>query len=264
MNQFGITHWSQPLPLAELAQVMKPYGFTGIALQFGDDYKENSVFDPAVRAEALRVKETYGIEFPSMGINIFCNINACDPESFDLACGILADAVYAAKETGVPILQVPAFFKSRIHNAEDLANTAAVFRAACIAAKPYDVMITSENALTVAENEAFVKAVGCENFGLYFDTQNPVSFAGYNATEQVAPLLPYIAQIHVKDCNDEGPTLLGKGNTGFFETMAEFKKGGYDAWMVSETSYNKLLLQPDATLESLLMQDAKTITDLIG
>ncbi|MFI3169824.1 MAG: TIM barrel protein [Faecalibacterium sp.] len=259
MNKIGITQWMQPLPLAELAPLAKEHGFTGIGLPFNADYKENSVFCPAVREQALDLQRQYGMSYPSMGMNIFCEVRLCVPENFDLACAILADAVSAAKATGVPILQVPAFYASRIYTAEDLANTAAVFRAACLAAQADDVMITSENALTTEENLQLVKAVNCHNFALYFDTQNPVSFAGYNATEQVAPLLPYIAQLHLKDGDDSGASLLGKGNTDFFKTAAAFKAGGYEGWMLSETNYNQLLKESGQSLEALLAADAATI-----
>ncbi len=262
MRNIGITQWMQPLPLAEFAPLAKAHGFVGIGLQFNADYHENSVFHPEVRAEALALQAEHGISYPSMGVNIFCEVSICAPENFTLACDILSDAVAAAKSVGVPILQVPAFYASRIHTADDLQNTASVFRAACIAAREKGVMITSENALTTEENETLIKAVNCENFALYFDTANPASFAGYNATEQVAPLLPYIAQLHLKDCNDDGATLLGKGNTGFFETMAAFQRGGYQEWMLCETNYNQLMKTTGASLDDLLAADAKTIAAL--
>ncbi len=262
MKKIGITQWMQPLPLADLVPLVKRYGFEGIGLHFNADYKENSVFAPAVRQEALQLQAMYGMSYPSMGVNIFCEVNICAPENFAQACEILADAVTAATSVGAPILQVPAFYASRIHTEADLQQTAAVFRAACCAAQDQNIMITSENALTVEENETLVKTVNCENFALYFDTENPVTFAGYNATAQVAPLLPYIAQVHLKDADETGASLLGKGNTGFFETVAAFQTGGYDGWMLSETNYNQLLNQTGLPLEALLAEDAKTIASL--
>ncbi len=262
MQKIGITQWMQPLALEPLAALITKYGINGVGLSFNQDYKENSVFSPEIRAEALRVQKIYHLEYPSMGINIFCQISLCNPDNFDLALGILADAVYAAKETGVPLLQVPAFYESRIHTQQDLENTAAVFRAACIAAQPYDIMISSENALTTEQNEQLVKMVNCENFALYFDTANPASFAGLNATEQVAPLLPCIAQLHLKDSDATGATLLGAGNTNFHATMAAFKKGGYQDWMLCETNYNQLMQRTGLSLEVLLAEDVKTIARL--
>ncbi len=262
MNRIGVTQWMQPLPLAQLIPLVVKHGFTGVGLQFNADYKENSVFAPEVRDEAKALQAEYGIAYPSMGVNIFCEVSLCAPENFELACAIFADAVKAAHAMGVPILQVPAFYASRIHTADDLAHTAAVFRAACLAAQPYDVMITSENALTTEENLQLVKAVNCENFALYFDTQNPAGFAGLNATEQVAPLLPYIAQLHLKDGTAAGGELLGQGDCGFFATMAEFKKGGYDGWMLCETAYNQIMQRTGQSLEDLLMADAKIIAAL--
>ncbi len=262
MNKIGITQWMQPLPLAQLAATITKYGYTGIGLQFNQDYKENSVFVPSIRAEALELKKIYNLDYPSMGVNIFCQVSLCAPEQFDLACNILADAVYAAKETGVPLLQVPAFYASRIHTEEELQNTAKVFRTACQAAQNYDVMISSENALTTEQNRTLVKLVNCENFALYFDTDNPFRFAGYNGTEQVAPLLPCITQVHLKDADNLGATLLGQGNSGFLDTVAEFKRGGFDGWYLSETNYNQIMQRTGMQLDLLLAEDAKTITSL--
>lgn len=262
MNQIGITQWMQPLPLAQLVPLAKQHGFVGVGLQFNGDYKENSVFVPAMRDEALALQAEHGTAYPSMGVNIFCEVSLCAPENFGKACAILADAVSAAQSVGVPMLQVPAFYASRIHSADDLANTAKVFRAACLAAQDAGVMITSENALTTEENLQLVKAVDCENFALYFDTQNPWNFAGLDGTAQVAPLLPHIAQLHLKDGTAEGGTLLGQGDSGFFATMAEFKQGGYTGWMLCETAYNQIMQRTGKSLDALLAADAATIAAL--
>ncbi len=262
MNKIGMTQWMQPLPLAQLVPLAVQHGFVGIGLQFNADYAENSAFAPEIAAEARALQKEYGVAYPSMGANIFCAVSLCAPENFDKACAILADAVHAAQSVGVPMLQVPAFYASRIYTADDLANTAKVFRAACLAAKGSGVKITSENALTTEENLQLVKAVGCENFGLYFDTQNPWNFAGLDGTAQVAPLLPHIAQLHLKDGTAEGGTLLGQGDSGFFATMAEFKKGGYTGWMLCETNYNQIMENTGQSLDALLAADAATIAAL--
>ena len=80
-----------------------------------------------------------------------------------------------------------------------------------------------------------------ENFKLLFDTQNCFMLRdGENAAAQYDALEQYVGEIHVKDCDASGsPVPLGRGVTGFPETLEHIRKSGFSGRITLENDYRE-------------------------
>jgi sugar phosphate isomerase/epimerase len=78
---------------------------------------------------------------------------------------------------------------------------------------------------------------------IYFDTQNYYLHEKANVAAMVEPLISHICEVHVKDGRESdiepSGALLGKGDSGFFDTMDELRKWGYSGWLISENFYDR-------------------------
>jgi sugar phosphate isomerase/epimerase len=103
---------------------------------------------------------------------------------------------------------------------------------------------------------------------IYFDTQNYYLHEKANVAAMVEPLISHICEVHVKDGRESdiepSGALLGKGDSGFFDTMDELRKWGYSGWLISENFYDrgpigKLCDDPKA----LMLKDYQGLEDIV-
>jgi sugar phosphate isomerase/epimerase len=88
-----------------------------------------------------------------------------------------------------------------------------------------------------------INEVGNPNVKVYFDTQNYYLHEKVDVAAMVEPLISHICEVHVKDGYEAdlepSGALLGKGDSGFFDTIAELRRCGYSGWLISENFYDR-------------------------
>ena len=104
------------------------------------------------------------------------------------------------------------------------------------------VTVTLESIFSATELRRLIDWIDSPNFGIYYDTQNPVTYAGIHVPDDIRAIGPgKIAQIHVKDGvgSIQGSVNLGMGETDFFATAEAIREIGYDGWIVLENYYSR-------------------------
>ena len=84
--------------------------------------------------------------------------------------------------------------------------------------------------------------------------------SGLDATAMLETLLPTICEIHIKDGIDNGKsTLLGEGNSGFFDSLRVLQQHNYSGWLLLENSYGKMAQERGVEARALMETDIDTV-----
>jgi sugar phosphate isomerase/epimerase len=267
--KFGICEWSLPLTGPDNCKIVSEVGLDGLSLDAGTYELNYPLSNRRIQDNYLSSKERWNIEFPSIAINDLCNFNLCaDKESQDRKVAMLAvkKSLDSAHYMGIPVIFIPSFLASDIKDEKDFMATVGFIKEACEYAKGSGVTVCSENILTAEENQRILDLVGENNCRIYFDTQNPHSFHGYNPAGMIRKLGKLIVESHVKD----GPkgqmsaSLLGQGESSFEESIKAFADIGYSGWLVLENYYfrNPLSLQSSDPFD-LMEKDARYLKSIV-
>ena len=173
------------------------------------------------------------------------------PEAEATISHIFSEAVIAAKELQIPVIQVPNFNENAITGPSHLEVMAERFRALCDQAGV--ITVGTENTLSAKDNKALLRMVNRENFRVYFDTENPAGFGFGESPELLKALEGMICQIHIKDGDEKrmSRTPLGRGHGRFAECAEVIMHSGYSGWIILENEFkaygrdNDILLKED-------------------
>ncbi|TFG72317.1 MAG: sugar phosphate isomerase/epimerase [Anaerolineales bacterium] len=260
-TRIGICQWSIPVQNAEESlSFAAKLGLEGIEPDLGS-YEQDFPLSRKEEQNKYKIwRENLGIIYPSLAINALCQYGMSDSGSKKIAELAIAKAVETAAVLDIPIVQLPSFVKGDIVSGEDFQNTVACLRYACKCAEGINVIIGSENALTAEDQLAMIEAVNSKHFKIYFDTRNLFSMKGYDSVRIMEILLPHICEIHIKDGIDNGAsTLLGKGNSGFFDAMRLLSAYNYTGWLLLENNYAAMSKEIQIPAEALLREDIDTV-----
>jgi sugar phosphate isomerase/epimerase len=167
------------------------------------------------------------------------------------------------------MVMVQSFKASALETEQDLERAVNVIRQASdYALEKGGITIGLENLLSVERLLGLIEAVGNPNVKIYFDTQNYYLDHKADVAAMVAPLLPHICEVHVKDGYraDMEPSgaLLGQGDSGFFDTIAELRKGGYEGWLISENFYDRgPVAKLDDDPKALMAKDYQVLKNIL-
>ena len=133
---------------------------------------------------------------------------------------------------GIPMVMVQSFKASELETEQDFKRAVNVIRQASDhALDKGQFTIGLENLLSVENLLRVINEVGNPNVKVYFDTQNYYLHEKADVAAMVEPLISHICEVHVKDgyASDIEPSgaLLGEGDSGFFDTIAELRKCEY-------------------------------------
>ena len=209
------------LILAPLFGLLSTMIVTG-RMSFFSDALGHSVFTGI----AVNLTDFYAMTAP---------LGSSDREMVEYA---LRTAVDAAQYLGAPLIHVPPLhaLKSEVRTDEGLKNTA-------------------EMQLRQFE------LVDRENYGIYFDTQNPHALNGLDAPSLIEPIFNHIPEFHIKDGFDQISThLIGEGSCDPFRSLAEFDRLGYTGWIILENYFWRVpLCQRGDDPYALLRRDLDTV-----
>lgn len=243
----GICEWALPTPLRGpvCCRVLKDFGLDAVELEFGTVEENFPLCNDYIIDLYKEEQAKYGTVFTGVAVNLtdFYDMSAplgtADREMVEYA---LRTAVDTAHKIGAPLIHVPTLhgLKSEVAvgDEEGMANTSECLQRICDYAKGKDVVVCSENDFTTEQQLTQIRQVDRDNFGIYFDTQNPHALAGLYTPDLVRPIFDRIQEFHVKDGFDVISThTIGEGDCDPFKTLEVFDEMGYTGWIVLENYF---------------------------
>ena len=252
--QFGICEWCFPPVGPSVCRLAAEYGLDGVALDFGNLREGLRLADPRIRRWYAEESRKTGVSFCALALNVlssFDMIHKGAPETETAIRQICDEAVTAAGELHIPVIQVPNFNENAMTERAHMEIMAERFRGLCDRAG--EIIVGTENTLSAGKNKELLRMVDRKNFQVYFDTENPAGFGFGDSPEMLKSLEGLICQIHVKDGNGKqmSMTPLGTGNGRFPECADIVMHSDYCGWIILENEFkaygrdNHTLLQND-------------------
>lgn len=245
--QLGITEWSLPVEGPYGCKIAADVGFEGIQLDIGSHERNFPKTRRCVQDAYLEAADKFGIQYTSIACNELDNFDMVAQKGFperDIAFKTIISAIDAAAAMEIPNVMVQSFKASALETGQDFERAVNVIRRASeYALAQGEITLGLENLLSVENLLRLINDVGQPNVKIYFDTQNYYLSEKADVAAMVEPLIPHICEVHVKDGyqSDMEPSgaLLGEGDSGFFDTIAELRKCGYSGWLISENFYDR-------------------------
>lgn len=267
--KLGVCDWGLPGAGLYAIKIAHDLGLDAISLRMGLYENDYPILNPSMQHYYIEESKQYEIEFAAIALNDFDNISLHAPKEtkeYDMIWDVLPRAVEAAKNMKIPVIQVPAFNKSAIKTREEMERAAVLFRYLCDQAKEAGMKVASENTMQPAAFKELHTMVDRDNFYLYYDSQNYPLYAGLTAIEVLEELYPYMCdQIHVKDGNGElSASILGTGNTGFFDTMQWLSDHEYTGYILIENYYDQLPMRNLGDPFELVKKDVEILKDTVS
>ncbi len=249
--KIGACDWGLPGAGLYATAIAASVGLEALSLRIGLYENDYPLTQPDMQKIYLEEQQRYGIEYCAIALNDFDNIPMHarkGTREYDIVWELLRRAVVTARVLGVRMIQVPGFGESEVKSEEDMVHSAAAFRYLCDAAGEYGISVASENLMNPQEFRTFYECVERKNFYLYYDSQNYHLFRGYSQIDILNALYPYMCdQLHVKDgLNAMSGMILGKGDSGFDETMKWLGRHDYTGYILLENYYDQLPLRLSA------------------
>lgn len=266
----GACDWGLPGAGLYAVQIAAAAGLEALSLKIGLYENDYPLTQPEMQAIYLSEQQRYGIEYCAIALNDFDNIPMHarkDTKEYEIVWNLLKRAVATAKALGAAIIQVPGFAASEVKTEEDLLHSVRAFQYLCDTAGEYGIAVASENLMTPDEFKHMTQMVDRKNFHLYFDSQNYHLFRNLDTLDILEQLYPYMCnQIHVKDgLNAMSGSLLGTGDSGFFDTMSWLEDHDYTGYILLENYYDQLPIRTQAENPyDLLREDIRILKDSIS
>lgn len=245
--KLGITEWSLPVEGPYGCKIAADVGFEGIQLDIGSYERNFPKTRRCVQEAYLEAADKFGIQYTAIACNELDNFDMVAQKGFTeraIAFATITSAIDAAAAMGIPMVMVQSFKASALETDQDLERAVKVIRQVSdYALDKGQIIIGLENLLSVENLLRLIDEVGNPNVKIYFDTQNYYLDEKADVAAMVEPLISHICEVHVKDgyASDIEPSgaLLGKGDSGFFDTIAELRRCGYSGWLISENFYDR-------------------------
>jgi sugar phosphate isomerase/epimerase len=245
--KLGIKEWALPVEGPWGCKIAAEIGFEGIQLDVGSYQRNFSKTKRCVQDAYLEAAAKYGIQYTSIDCNELDAYNMVAPKGFTeraIAFKTIIAAIDAAAAMKIPNVMVQSFKASALETEQDIERAIKVLRQISdYALEKGDITIGLENLLSVEDLLRVIDEVGNPNVKIYFDTQNYYLDSKVNVAAMVESLISHICQVHVKDGYEAdiepSGALLGQGDTGFFDTIAELRRCGYSGWLISENFYDR-------------------------
>ena len=241
----GICEWALPTPLRGpyLCRVLKDFGLDAVELELGTVEENFPLANPYIIDRYKEEQVKYGTTYTGIAVNLtdFYDMTAPlgDPgrEMVEYA---LRTAVDSANALGAALIHVPSLhgLKSEVETEEDLKNTSECIQRICDYAQGKNVLVCTENDFTTEMQLEMNRLVDRDNFGIYFDTQNPHALNGLNAPDLIEPIFDRIPEFHIKDGFDQISThTIGEGDCNPFASLEVFNRLGYKGWIILENYF---------------------------
>jgi sugar phosphate isomerase/epimerase len=241
--KLGICNFCTPGVGVFAPRIVAEAGLDGMSVEYGTYEQGFPLAQPRLQELYLEEQQKYGIEYANIGCSGFDFIPfhaRPGTEYYEIVRSALKNAVKAAANMKIPMVFVPGFNKSEIKSEEDLEYAGKMFRFLCDEAGEKGIDVGYENQLSPQDQHKIFQMVDRKNFGMFYDSNNFYFQKGWNQAEILEETYDItLPQLHVKDGKKGSlaSSVLGSGDTGFFETMDVLKKKGYKGWLILENLY---------------------------
>lgn len=251
--KLAICEWVTPIKGPSIFKRLKELGIDGIQLDDWDGAAQNQTMtEPYVQSLYLEESARTGVELVGMAGNSLGReggmIHSMDTPQGQSCWKTFTSALDACSAMKVPVYLAPAFFAGFPRTQADRRNIVLRMKDACRYALGNGVQVTLESIFPAEQLHRIWNEIQMPNFGIYYDTQNPVTYAGIDVPADIRGIGPgKIVQIHVKDGCDciQGSQHLGVGETDFFRSAQAIRDIGYDGWIVLENYYSRPCFQSE-------------------
>jgi sugar phosphate isomerase/epimerase len=267
--KIGVCDWALPGSGLYATRIAAEYGLNVLSLKIGLFENNYPIAEKTMQKYYLEDQQKYCLEYCAIALNDFDNIPMHARENsldYGKAWTILEKGLKTAIALHIPLIQVPGFAASEIKTEEDMEYAAKALRYLCDEAGVYGIKVANENLLKPARFKELYEMVGRDNFGVYYDSQNYHVFKGYDQTEILEGLYPYMAdQLHVKDGKGAmSGALLGEGDSNFMGTMQLLSQKKFEGYILLENYYDQLPLRlRDEDPYKLLEADIHTLKETV-
>jgi sugar phosphate isomerase/epimerase len=245
--KLGITEWGLPVEGPYGCKIAADVGFEGIQLDIGSYERNFPKTRRCVQDAYLEAADKFGITYTSIACNELDNFDMVAQKGFNeraIAFKTITSAIDAAAAMGIPMVMVQSFKASALETDQDFERAINVIRQVSdYALDKGQITIGLENLLSVENLLRLIDDVGKPNVKIYFDTQNYYLSEKADVAGMIEPLISHICEVHVKDGYEAdiepSGALLGQGDSGFFDTIAELRRCGYSGWLISENFYDR-------------------------
>lgn len=245
--KLAICEWVTPIKGPAIFPRLKSLGIDGIQL---DDWDAAAQNHPLTQSYVQRLYKDAAAQTGISLIGVAGNalgrdggmILPMDTEQGRRCWDDLTRGLDACAQMKLPIYLAPAFFAGFPRTQAERRRIAQRMKEACHYCLGSQVTVTLESIFSATELRRLIDWIDSPNFGIYYDTQNPVTYAGIHVPDDIRAIGPgKIAQIHVKDGvgSIQGSVNLGMGETDFFATAEAIREIGYDGWIVLENYYSR-------------------------
>lgn len=250
--KLGICNFCVPGTGVFAPRLVAEAGLDGMSIEFGTYEKGFPLSSRRLQELYLEEAQRYAIEYCNIGCSGFDFIPfhaKKDDPIYDVVKYAATKAVEAAAFMKIPLVFVPAFHASEIKSGEQFARAVEMLQYMCDLAAQYGIQIGSENAMGTQNQIHLCESVDRANFGLFYDSDNLFYNRGFDQKQMLVDLYDYLVpQLHVKDGTKSAlaGSLLGEGESGFFDVMQVLKERRYSGWIIIENLYEQRPLRDAA------------------
>lgn len=243
--KLGVCNFCVPGTGVFAPELVAEAGLDGMSLEFGTYDKGFPLSCRRIQDAYLEAARRYNIEYCNIGCSGFDFIPFHahrGNEYHKIVKKCLSDAINTASYMNIPLVFIPTFGVSTINDEEQFENAVSMFQYACDLASEVGVLIASESVMKPENQIKLYNRVARDNFGIFYDSNNFFYFKGYDQLEVLKQLYDYlIPQLHVKDSKAGffAGSLLGKGESQFFDVIDYLKEREYSGWIISENLYEE-------------------------
>lgn len=251
--KLGICEWVLPIQGPSLFRKLRELGIDGIQLDDWDGRARNyAMRDPYVQSLYRDASRQWGVELIGMAGNALGReggmIHPLETELGRACWETLTASLDICDQMNLPVYLAPAFFAGTPRTQAERRRVVERVRDACRYAAGGKVCVALESVFPPERLLRIWDEIGADNFGIYYDTQNPVTYCGADAAREIRAIGPgKIVQVHTKDGVNsiQGSVPLGMGETAFHEAARALLDVGYDGWIVLENYYSRPCFQSE-------------------
>jgi len=139
----------------------------------------------------------------------------------------LSELVRWTRELGATRILLPLLETSAVDTPEQKREVTESIRRVCPALEAYDIVLGLEMEIPGHEYAALIQGIGHPNVRAYYDTGNSTA-QGLNIETDIAPLLPLLEAVHLKDRVVAGTSQpFGRGAANFAGLFRVLERAGY-------------------------------------
>ena len=160
--------------------------------------------------------------------------------------------LFRSSKLGIPIIEIPFVDSSSLKAQDNVEQMVENLQEIVDSATSQNVKITLETDLPPPDFKNLLEKFG-SNIGANYDTGNSASL-GYDVTEELLTLKPWLANIHIKDRLYRGGTVpLGSGDVDFDLVFSNLVKINYNGHLIIQGAReDQKMFRPQDTCKKYL------------